>query len=175
MFYVCSRLETVDLNIAVVPCFFTVVSQCFIDQSCNVLPIQRTWVYIRFTRCDTQLFQLSTCRRSLRGRVSYQSRHLLLIRRLYSRSCKLDVVTLSLLSHYGLLRFRGKRSGLQTRDTQLIPLRVVVLLVMELPWLSVIVFVMVVTGVAALASRGVLSSSSSFIRSVPTTSAVRSA
>ena len=60
-------------------------------------------------RCTT----VSTCRRSLHGRVSYQPRHLLLIRRLYSRSCKLDVVTLSLLSHYGLLRFCGKRSDLK--------------------------------------------------------------
>lgn len=60
-------------------------------------------------RCNTQLFT-SFCR-CLHGRVSYQPKHLLLIRRLYSRACKPDEDTLSSLSQYGLLHYRGKRAG----------------------------------------------------------------
>jgi len=67
-------------------------------------------------RCDTQLF--TSCSRSLHERVSYQPKHLLLIRRLHSRACKLDDYTLSLLGHYGLLRYRGKRAGTKRRIHQ---------------------------------------------------------
>jgi hypothetical protein len=54
---------------------------------------------------------LRTCRRCLHGRVAYLPHHLLLIRRIYSSACKLDVATFRKLDEYGLLRYRGKRAG----------------------------------------------------------------
>ena len=59
----------------------------------------------------TQLF--TRCRSSLHDRVSYRPKHLLLIRHLCRSACKPNDVTLSILSHYGLLRYCGKRARIK--------------------------------------------------------------